>query len=278
MNPNTTTSSTSLLPDASPLRHWLAGGAAVAGASIAASGALAGTVQIDLLDNFYTNGAGGNQLDPDLTGDGVDDFVGLSGETEPISSNDINLNYTGTRVVVWSGSIGFGLAQFKAGVFGGVPFKQFLAARALGFTSFGGPGFKSENLNSGTANQFPALQEYFALIPVKFTDSRINRGALTNGYVETRSFNVSSTEHAVELIRLVFDDASTVLPTGVVKEGTNNAWVDPTPARLARMATLKSQIAALEKKLKTYKKQGNKKKIAAANRSIRTLKAQLAAV
>ena len=235
-------------------------------------------MQIDLLNNSYTNGTGGNQLDLDLTGDGVDDLAGLTGEAAPISFNDFNLNYTGTRVRVFTGSADFGLAQFKAGVFGGVPFKQFVAAKALGASSFGGPAFKSANLNSGTVNQLPALQEYFALIPVTFTDSRINRGAATNGYVETRSYNVSTTEHAVELIRLVFDDTSTALPTGVVKEGTNNAWVDPTPARLAKIAALNSQVTALGRKLRVYKKQGNKKKIAATNRSIRALKAQIAGV
>lgn len=278
MNPSFSSPESSSLAGVDTLRHWLAGGTALAGASIATSGALAGTVQIDLLNNSYTNGTGGNQLDLDLTGDGVDDFAGLTGETVPITLAGSNLNYNGTRVRVFSGSVNFGLAQFKAGVFGGAPFKQFLAGKALGATSFGGPAAEFASINSATVNQFPALQEYFALIPVTFTDLRINRGAPTNGYVETRSYNVSSTEHAVELIRLVFDDTSTVLPTGVVKEGTNNAWVDPTPARLARIASLKSQIATLEKKLKTYKRQGNKAKIAATNRSLRTLKAQLAAV
>lgn len=278
MYPPASSPSASPLPGASALRNWLAGGTAVAGASIAASGALAGTVQIDLLNNSYTNGTGGNQLDLDLTGDGVDDLPGLTGEAVPIASAGFILNYTGNRVRVFSGSVGFGLGQFKAGVFGGAPFKQFVVAKALGATSFGGPAFKSANLNSGTVNQFPALQEYFALIPVTFTDSRINRGAPTNGYVETRSYNVSSTEHAVELIRLVFDDASTVLPTGVAKEGTNPAWVDPTPARLARISALNTQIAALERKLKVFKRQRNKAKIAATTRAIRALKAQLAAV
>jgi hypothetical protein len=278
MNPPVSTPLFPPLPDASPLRNWIAGGTALAGASLAASGVIGGTVQIDLLNNSYTNGTGGNQLDLDLTGDGVDDLAGLTGEAVPITLGSLNLNYNGTRVRVFSGSVPFGLAQFKAGVFGGVPFKQFLAGKAFSGTSFGGPVAKVASVNSGTVNQFPALQEYFALIPVTFTDSRINRGAATNGYVETRSYNVTTTEHAVELIRLVFDDTSTVRPTGVVKEGTNNAWVDPTPARLARIAALNSQVAALERKLKVYKKQGNKKKIAATNRSIRALKAQIAGV
>lgn len=52
--------------------------------------------------------------------------------------------------------------------------------------------------------------------------------------------------------------------------------VDPTPARLAKIATLESKIAALKRKLKVYKKQHNKSKIAATNRSIRALNAQLA--
>lgn len=177
------TSASSLQSPLSSQRRWLAGGSLLAGTSLAASSAFAGVVQIDLLDNFFTNGTGGNQLDQDLTGDGVDDLAGLTGAAVPISSNAINLNYTGTRVRVFSGSVDFGLAQFKAGVFGGVPFKQFIAAKALGGSSFGGPAFKSSNLNSGMVNQFPPLQEYFALIPVTFTDSRINRGAATNGYV-----------------------------------------------------------------------------------------------
>jgi hypothetical protein len=261
--------------DAATQRRWLAGSAIAAGSTLAASSGLAGTVQIDLLDNFFTNGSGGNQLDLDVTGDGVDDLAGLTGEAVPIATSVTNLRYTGNRVRVFLGSQGFGFAQFKEGVFGGVPFKQFFAGKAFGGTSFGQPGFKTDNLNSGTANAFPALQEYTGLIPVTFTDSRINRGAATNGYVEVRSFNVSSTEHTIELVRLVFDDTSTALPTGVTRGGTNNAWVDPTPARLAAIAAINRQIAGLNKALKAFKKARKQRQIAATTAKIRRLKAQL---
>lgn len=82
----------------------------------------------------------------------------------------------------------------------------------------------------------------------------------------------------MELIRLVFDDTSTVLPTGVVKEGTNNAWVDPTPARLAKIAALNKEIAGLKKKLKAFKKAKSKAKVASTTKQIKKLEAELKAL
>lgn len=258
-------------------RRWLAGGPLLAGTSLAASSAFAGVVQIDLLDNFFTNGSGGNQLDQDLTGDGIDDLTGLTGEVIPLNVPNTSFggNYTGVRVRVTLGSNTFGFGQFRQGITGGAPFKQFVVGNAFFGTSFGQPRFRFNSSNSGTPNEFPALQEHIGLIPVTFTDSRINRGAVTNGYVEVRSANDSSTEHTVELVRLVFDDTSTALPAGVAPGGTNNDWVDPTPARLARIAALKKEIAALKKKLKAFKKAGSKSKVASTTKKIKKLESAL---
>lgn len=275
-----TPSSSDVPSHANTHRHWLAGSAIAAGSTLAASSGLAGTVQIDLLDNFFTNGSGGNQLDLDVTGDGVDDLPGLAGQTFPLNVPNTSLggNYNGVRVQVASGSDVFGLAQFKGGAdgaAGGAPFKQFVAGNAFAGSSFGQPRVAFAFTSGGTVNQFPDLKEHRGLIPVTFTDSRINRGAVTNALVEVRSANISSTEHIIEFVRLVFDDASTVQPTGVTRAGTNNAWVDPTPARLAKIAAINKQIAGLKKSLKAFKKAKNKRKVAATTAKIKRLQAQL---
>lgn len=220
---NQTRPNSPLLSSLSTQRRWLEGGSLLVGTSLAASSSFAGVVQIDLLDNFFTNGLGGNQLDQDLTGDGIDDLTGLTGEAIPLNVPNTSFggNYTGVRVRVTLGSNTFGFGQFRQGISGGAAFKQFVAGNAFLGTSFGQPRFQFDGSNSGTPNQFPTLQEHTGLIPVTFTDSRINRGAVTNAYVEVRSFNVSSTEHTIELVRLVFDDTSTVRPTGVTRGGTN---------------------------------------------------------
>jgi hypothetical protein len=270
-------SASSLQSPLTAQRRWLAGGSLLAGTSLAASSAFAGVVQIDLLDNFFTNGSGGNQLDQDLTGDGIDDLANLAGAVVPnnVPNTTFGGNYNSLKVQVASGSNVLGLALFKQGITGGVPFKQFIAGNAFLGSSFGQPRFKFANINSATVNEFPALQEHTGLIPITFTDSRINRGAVTNALVEVRSFNVSSTEHTVELVRLVFDDASTVQPTGVTRGGTNNDWIDPTPARLAKIAALQKEIAGLKKKLKAFKKAGSKSKVASTTKKIKKLEAEL---
>ena len=53
------------------------------------------------------------------------------------------------------------------------------------------------------------------LNPVTFTDSRINGGLPTDGYLEVNSIAAGSTANSVTLTRFVFDDASTTRPTGV---------------------------------------------------------------
>ena len=55
-------------------------------------------------------------------------------------------------------------------------------------------------------------QDRSVLIPLKFTDAKINNGAQTNGLLEVRAFSTSKTLHTVQLVRLVFDDASTAQP------------------------------------------------------------------
>src|SRR5690606_1758897 len=62
------------------------------------------------------------------------------------------------------------------------------------------------------------------LVPVTFTDARINGGQPTHGLLEVRAFSTSQTEHTVRLVRLVFDDASTAAPAGIVAGGSNREF------------------------------------------------------
>jgi hypothetical protein len=47
---------------------------------------------------------------------------------------------------------------------------------------------------------------------VTFADTRVNGGALTNGWLEMRVSNGSAPSHMVQLTRLIFDDAGVTCP------------------------------------------------------------------
>jgi len=64
-------------------------------------------------------------------------------------------------------------------------------------------------------------QTLFGLIPITFTDSKFDGGALTNAVLEIEEFNTTSSE-TVELTRLVFDESDpTSSLNDVVAGGTN---------------------------------------------------------
>jgi hypothetical protein len=76
----------------------------------------------------------------------------------------------------------------------------------------------------------------------KFTDSRINGGAVTYGILDLTVSHYGGTasslgDYTVEIHRLVFDDDSTVAPRGVTAANTYTSWTPiPEPSSLALLA------------------------------------------
>jgi len=153
----------------------------------------AATVQITLTGNALSS-TGGNTLFGDLTGDGTADVFFVS----PNFGNfRAQVNILGALISAGgSNSTGYFLdAQFANSGVG--------TARIVVFT--------------------PRSINY--LNPITFTDSRINGGATTNGYLQVNAFSTSDSRHTVALTRLVFDDASTIAPTGLSTGTTYTPWV-----------------------------------------------------
>lgn len=249
--------------------------ATLASASAAlATPAAAATVQITLVDNLFSSSS--DSLDGDLTDDSVADFPSITGNhfvhvASKSRSYKVNVNLSPS---FWVGSAGYASADFE-----GFPaFKEYRAT--VGFSTSKGPGLQD-------------LQEF---IPVSFTDSRINDGNPTQGLLEVRAFNTSKTEHTIQLVRLVFDNASTAEPSGVVAGDTkpefdpvdvlvdtfaNAATEAEKRAALAKLKKLKNGIKKLKKKLKMATRADKikiKKKLKRAKKKYSTFQGQVAAI
>ena len=73
----------------------------------------------------------------------------------------------------------------------------------------------------GVVASGPGPQDITGLIAITFINSTINGGAATDGFVQARAYNLDADSHFVEFQRIVFDDASTSEPLGVVSGGSN---------------------------------------------------------
>lgn len=182
------------------LPHFVVGALATAGASLA-NGA---TVQITLTGNQIST-SGGNQLNADVTGDGTLDFViaGANTAKSVVAKNygafvDINGNRLSAQNYITTSGVK-GDAQFALGGVG------------TASEPFDSTGFNIRYLN-----------------PISFTDSRINGGLLTNGFLEVNSISIPETSATVALTRLIFDDGSTAAP--VVSLGETYSNFEPVSA------------------------------------------------
>ncbi|MFC5050040.1 PEP-CTERM sorting domain-containing protein [Rubritalea spongiae] len=189
---------------------WLAGAlVATAGSSQAAN------VQITLTGNQVSN-ALGDTLDADVTGDGVDDmwergFVSSTSTAMVFANLNINRHSGGSDFIILAANYdlpkGFGLKPSGFDI-------------SMGW------------LYSSAAGSIDRL------IDIQFTDERINGGATTNAWLDVTVKNVSTTNHSVSLNRVVFDDAGTAAPDGIVAGGlAEEEWTTvPEPSSLAMLA------------------------------------------
>lgn len=168
-------------------------------------------MQITLTGNKISS-TGGNQLVADLTGDNIDDVE--FGRARFYKSS----------VEVEVGPAGGPLGDFVYALSSGSSF--YVEAR---FMSVGGVGRGYSNGEGGQATSY--------LNPITFTDSRINGGAPTEGWLQVNAFNNISADHTVELSRLIFDDASTTRPAFATLPDPQTEWGGvPEPSVLGLLA------------------------------------------
>ena len=183
---------------------WLTGAMALAATTASSQAA---TVQITLTGNKIST-TGGNQLNADLTGDTASD----------VSFTSTNVRPALAFVSVWVGGEYVSAARAPDGVY-------FVRA-AFGEGNVGLSAFTG-----------PIPTEARSLNAITFTDSRVNGGVATQGWMEVWAYNTSATDHTVELTRLIFDDASTTRPAFASIPGAQTEWgAVPEPSSLGLLA------------------------------------------
>lgn len=249
------------IPGFAQSRNWLAGSAIATGA-MAATNASAGIVQItqdsSLRIPFSSLPANGVKfsIESDLTGDGLDDAPGLNVSKGSGASATMNTYFK---------SMAFNLAStlyasvvMVANTNGsGAPIaKKF-------YVSVNGTGFDTQSQ--------PFSKSF--LVGVTFRDNRINSGAPTDGLIHVRATSTAS-EPVMEIVRLIFDDESTIL-IGATATDSYPEWESPADraARLALIASLESKAKKLKKKAALAKRAGQTAK---AKRLLKKAKSFLA--
>ncbi len=184
---------------------WLPGAMALAATTASSHAA---TVQITLTGNkISSTSAGGNTLNADLTGDGFNDLTVNGSYGNHLARVMVNNNYILSAFgnVFWFARAGF---MTYSGVLNGV----------VGVADASGYSPKSA----------------VALNPIAFTDTRINGGLLTSGWLEVHAFNTSVTSNTVQFTRLIFDDASVTRPEFSSIPGTQTEFgAIPEPSSFA---------------------------------------------
>ena len=196
------------------LQHFIVGALATAGTS-AANGA---TVQITFANNLVSSTTGVQQFTGDLTGDSTynPEVAGIWAAAAPPQGNG-GYAIPGIDMRASVKTLGYQVAVVADVRGGNNPI------RIVG--------------NVGLGAYDGAVGTTRALATIKFTDSRINGGAETNGWLDM-SATLSSNEASVQIHRLIFDDASTSAPTGLSSSSSGIAeWnAVPEPSSLALLA------------------------------------------
>ncbi len=194
-------------------------GKAIAAGAI--TGGLAGaghaaTVQITLTGNMIS-GNGGNQLNADLTGDSMDDVM-------------------------------LGSTVYRRGYAYAVVNGGYIFARSSVEGNNVDPSFASGGVGAGYASGSGQVSATY-LNPITFTDTAINGGMTTEGYLEVYAFvnpppglvglngNEQFNGPVVQFTRLVFDDENTMRPDPM-NVSTTETYTEfvPEPSSLALLA------------------------------------------
>ncbi|MEM9016590.1 MAG: hypothetical protein AAGC68_06220 [Verrucomicrobiota bacterium] len=238
-------------------RSW-ALGAAGAGGALAAVPASAGLVQITQTDNILSNQ--GLRPSMDFTMDGVPDatysfltssFYTTSGIDSKPSSYFLAFLFLSTNPAGRARQYFFYSTEQSAYV-------SYFSATAGNYGySYG----RDEELSPQTVQ---------GLFPIEFTDVRINGGALTEGWLEIEARNESDGNQEVEIIRLIFDDASTTIDPSRIEENH--------PEFSAGKVIDENLRGALEAKIKRFNRLIRKAKRSGETGRIRVLKRKIRVV
>ena len=228
------------------------------------------TVQITLSNLFVFNDSGdpnavliSTQSD-DLTGDGVGDvdfLLPLIGEAASEGLVAVIAEFSDPVV---AGTLAYkrniGIASYEASI-------------SRYRVRIGNPYYPGSSIDTTSLTPL----DISALLKITFTDARINGGQETEAFLQVRAFNTSKTRHRVELVRLIFDNASPALPTATANDPAYpEAFPSADTAQLR--SSLNKKIKREQKKLRKAKKSGNKKQIKKVKKKIRALKKQLRAL
>ena len=149
-----------------------------------------------------------------------------------------------------------------------------MTVRYNSFTSYSASAGSNASNGENTFNIGTSPQSVNGLTAVTFTDARINGGAPTEAFVDTRAFNSGTTTHTVQLVRTIFNDANVNVPPGIQAHVTYKEF-DPTV--YARRLQLGNKIKKLKKKAKKLKNK-NKQKAKKLNKKAKKLSKKLAAI
>ncbi len=253
----------------------------------AAAGGLVTThaeiVQINV-NHFYATTTAPNVLNKDLTGDGVEDIPlwQLYTIDTKVFGAVIYSTTKGLAIVGTNASTQQAFASFRY---------YYNSSNSVVKQDFWvGVRNKDQIGSDETKASNPATRH--GLIQVRFTDSRINGGTETKGYLHVRAMNFTHTQHHIDFIRLIYDDASTEYPTEAEWTNVYRIAEFPDPpiqdsgVENRQRAELEADLAALTKQLRKTKKALRKavgpstrlkKKLKKLKKRIRQKKAQIAA-
>ena len=236
---------------------WMASSAALAAGATGIADA--GTVQINL-------------------GNRVNSLNGFINQNTIAATPGQNLDITGDR----NDDI-FSLTASAIGISGGSSIYQ-LALRSSGGQMAIASWIKTGGGSTSYLGDVPAAsittgsnQSRTGFVPVSFTDSRINGGAETTGLLEVNAANLDKKEQRITFVRLIFDDANTAKPTGVMFDDNFPQWVDPAVIAAQRSKLLR-KIKKKKKALRRAKKSGNRNKIKRIKKQIRKFRKELRAL
>jgi hypothetical protein len=197
--------------------------AILAGIATTTTASQAATVQITLTDNFVSS-SGLASFNPDVTGDGVDDRL--------------NGTYTPTPDYLRA------ILNIPIGIFTTGGDYVFMGNNRIGFAAREGVADSSNTLHlelsgqvpySANVESYPPRVSLSGVVEFNFIDSRINDGQATMGFLDISVFvggDVNApgdTDARVSLNRLIFDDASTSLPSGVASGDAAYTEFAPVP-------------------------------------------------
>lgn len=242
---------------------WLAGTALAASASTVS----ADTVQITLNQQLSSDGTG--ELTADLTGDGNPDLEHLTTTFNPASVVPDGTGYSRfiNRVSANSDGTSILFARFSS--------RYSTTGFAIVSTNYSVLAWPNTTGSAGPVS-------VSGLLPVAFSDSRINNGAETTGFLELSASSSGPVSNTIRFVRLVFDDSSTDLPDGVVAGETDNEFVLESPTDVAGDAAersrLKRKIKALKRKIRSARRSGNSSKARKLRAKLKKLKKRLRAL